>query len=384
MNGWACCTACPAGSISEEEGATAAQVVAAFFAAERLFGLDALWQAIEQEAMPEPARLRLFSEAAVATRAHMADLLRAGGGTLTPSVLVADLLPGVSSLAEAADALLAGDTLALAARREADLTAIGAPAPLAAQVARLYALDGSVGLARLAREGGAEPVALTRAFIDLGFRLGLDWAQGTAARLDPADPWERLLVAGLARDFQQMRLDFLRLHLGGRQEDPLAGVAAWATQPERTVIEEAPDLLVPFEPLAPNQQDPNAPTTKPRPDGNFNPFVSPADFNGDGDVVLELCVSASGAVADAKVARSSGNHKLDDASVSQIRNARFEPATRSVCAQALEMPPSMQYRWPTRVGPMVPGSDELAPAARASEMPLRRATFWPTTRRSPV
>lgn len=114
-----------------------------------------------------------------------------------------------------------------------------------------------------------------------------------------------------------------------------AGVAAWATQPERTVIEEAPDLLVPFEPLAPNQQDPNAPTTKPRPDGNFNPFVSPADFNGDGDVVLELCVSASGAVADAKVARSSGNHKLDDASVSQIRNARFEPATRG--GQPVEM-----------------------------------------------
>ena len=85
-----------------------------------------------------------------------------------------------------------------------------------------------MGRARRAREGGAEPVALTRAFIDLGFRLGLDWAQGTAARLDPADPWERLLVAGLARDFQQMRLDFLRLHMAGRQDDPLAGVAAWA------------------------------------------------------------------------------------------------------------------------------------------------------------
>jgi glutamate dehydrogenase len=29
-------------------------------------------------------------------------------------------------------------------------------------------------------------------------------------QIDPQDPWERLLVAGLARDFQTMRLDFLR------------------------------------------------------------------------------------------------------------------------------------------------------------------------------
>ena len=220
--------------LMEEEGATAAQVVAAFFAAEQLFGLGTLWEAIEQAAMPEPARLRLFTEAAVATRAHMADLLRAGG-TLQPSSLVADLQPGVTALAEAAGSLLAGDTLALAARREADLTALGVPADLAAQVARLYALDGAVGLARLARERQSEPVALTRAFIDLGFRLGLDWAQGAAARLDPADPWERLLVAGLARDFQQMRLDFLRQHLAAAGSDPVVGVVTWAEAQETAI-----------------------------------------------------------------------------------------------------------------------------------------------------
>ena len=221
--------------LMEEEGATAAQVIAAFFAAEQLFGLSALWQALEETAMPEPARLRLFAEAAVATRTHMADLLRAGGGTLVPSTLVADLLPATSALAAAAGSLVAGDTLTLAGRREADLIAIGAPAALAAQVARLYALDGSVGLARLARDSGAEPISLTRAFIDLGARLGLDWAQGAAARLDPADPWERLLVAGLARDFQQMRLDFLRHGHADMGSDPLVGVAQWAAAQDTAI-----------------------------------------------------------------------------------------------------------------------------------------------------
>ena len=55
--------------------------------------------------------------------------------------------------------------------------------------------------------------------------MGLDWAQQSAARMSPSDPWERLLVNGLARDFQQMRLEFLRRRMDG---DAAAAVAEWA------------------------------------------------------------------------------------------------------------------------------------------------------------
>src|SRR6516165_6251911 len=54
--------------------------------------------------------------------------------------------------------------------------------------------------------------------------------------------------------------------------------------------------------------------------------------------------------------------------VSVMTSARLEPATTSVCAQVLEMPPSMQNRWPSNVGPITPGSDELAAAACANGM----------------
>ncbi len=54
-------------------------------------------------------------------------------------------------------------------------------------------------------------------------RLGLGWAQNAAMQMDPHDPWERLLVAGLARDFQAMRLDFLRRQKGA----PGEAVAKW-------------------------------------------------------------------------------------------------------------------------------------------------------------
>ncbi len=121
-----------------------------------------------------------------------------------------------------------------------------------------------------------------------------------------------------------------------------AGIAAWAAQPERTIITEAPDVLVPFHALS-GDAKPTAFATTPRPGASFDPFVAPpSDLKVDGDVVLDLCISATGAVSDAKIAHSSGYQRLDQATVSQIRNARFEPATRegkpvSVCGYNLTM-----------------------------------------------
>ncbi len=200
--------------IAEEEGAGLAEVAGAFLAAERLMAMDAVWAAIETRAMPEAARIGLFAAAAHALRSHIADLLRAGAGNTPPTQLAAELASGVDELAAATQGLLAAEGSAQSARMVGDLGALGAPSDVARQVAALFDLDGAVGLARLARVSGTSATQLTQAFTALGGALGLDWAQSAAARANPADPWERLLVAGLARDFQQMRLDFLR-RLGG-------------------------------------------------------------------------------------------------------------------------------------------------------------------------
>ena len=73
--------------LAEEEGATLAQVAAAFAAVERLFGLDAIWQALETTAMPESARVLLFERAAAAMTDHMADMLRAGAGSVAAAAV---------------------------------------------------------------------------------------------------------------------------------------------------------------------------------------------------------------------------------------------------------------------------------------------------------
>ena len=99
---------------------------------------------------------------------------------------------------------------------------------------RLFDLDGAIGLADLGAERGVDEVVLAHAFTHLGEALGLDWAQAATARITSGDPWERLLIAGLSRDFQQLRLDFLARIDG---TDPQAAVDAWMAENQPRVAQ---------------------------------------------------------------------------------------------------------------------------------------------------
>jgi len=215
--------------LAEEEAVGLAQIASAYVAVERLLDLEDLWQAIESTRMPEKARLLLLDRAAAAISSHMADILRQSGGTLAPGDAIATLAPAVGELSGAADKLLSAPVRARFARLEAQFVEAGAPAALAARVVHLFEIDGSIGLAGLARESGMKSELIAAAFIDLGARLGLDWAQQTAEGMAPSDPWERLLVNGLARDFQHMRIEFLR-RCCNREATLIASVEQWAGQ----------------------------------------------------------------------------------------------------------------------------------------------------------
>ena len=210
--------------LAEEEGAALGDIAAMFVVAEQLFELPALWQAIETAAMPEAARLLLFDEVAAATRSHIADLLRATITGVAVGDVLARLRPGIAALSGATATLLLEEASAQSDRIARELEAAGAPTDLARRVVRLFEMDGAVGLADLGQRLGIDEAVLTRAFTALGQALGLDWAQRTAARIASSDPWERLLLSGLARDFQQLRLNFLG-NAGG--SEPQLTVDTW-------------------------------------------------------------------------------------------------------------------------------------------------------------
>jgi len=196
--------------LAEEEGCGLGDVAAAFAIAERIYDLPALWHAIDTSLMPESTRLMLFHQAAVETRAQMADIIRNALECRDIGAATAIYVPVVEKLSAALHDLLPNDIRQQTERFGARLVENGAPRKLADRLVQLAQLDGAIGLAALSSAQKVDVTALTRAFTTIGDALGIGWAQGTAMQIDPRDPWERLLVAGLARDFQTMRLEFLR------------------------------------------------------------------------------------------------------------------------------------------------------------------------------
>ena len=222
--------------LAEEEGVGLHEVASAFVTADRLLDIQDLWTALDEADMPEDTRLLLFDRVATAMRIQMADAIRVCGPD-SPSAIVEGLRPTLEILRESTVDLLAAETRQRSARMRAEFVKGGAPEAVAAQVAHLFDLDGGIGIARLASDLDLEPRSVAKGFTELGARLGLDWAQGTAALMSPSDVWDRLLVAGLARDFQQMRLEFLRRvceqESGG--SSPCARVESWAEAHEPQV-----------------------------------------------------------------------------------------------------------------------------------------------------
>ena len=209
--------------LAEEEGASLGDIAAAFVIAERLFDLETLWAAIDGAQLDEAARLFAFENVAMEVRAQMADLLRNAEPGRDVGATVAALAPGVARLSDALDTLLDDEARTQAGGFAMRLAEAGVPRRIVDRLVLLVELDGAIGLAALGQRSGTDELELTRAFTHLGSALGLDWAQGTAMRLEPSDPWERLLIAGLARDFQQMRLEFLARD----PKAPEARVDAW-------------------------------------------------------------------------------------------------------------------------------------------------------------
>jgi len=220
--------------VVEEESSTLAAAARGFVAAERLLGTSELWAEIDALVVPESARIQLHAHAGRALRLHISDLVR----TVPPASPVGEwadtLQPGLARIDAEIDSLLRAEPRAQAAAFRAQLTTLGAPQALVNRIVRLYELDGAFGLVALAQRTGHDVLELTRSYTRLGEVLGLDWAQSAAVRYQPADAWERLLTAGLARDFEGMRIDFLERANGTAPAQALAG---WEQDRGERVIE---------------------------------------------------------------------------------------------------------------------------------------------------
>ena len=220
--------------MTEEEGVGLPQVISAFLVAERLLDLKSLWAKIENAELPERSRIALFSIAAKTIRSHIGDVIRAAAGDTSVAKIAAMLQPYLEKVAAKATGLIRGEVRGEAASRRAELERLGADKAIVDRLVRLYELDGVFGIAGLAARRGLDELAVTRGYTRLGEVLGLDWAQQQVSRFAPTDNWERLLTAGLIRDLEQVRIDFLART---RSDDPDHSVERWVDNNPRRIAQ---------------------------------------------------------------------------------------------------------------------------------------------------
>ena len=220
--------------LTEEEGVGLPQVVAAFLVAERLLDLRAMWNEIEVTPISEPVRITLFATAAKLVRNHLGDVIRAAAGETSVSAIVAQLKPGLDKIAEKAAAMLRGEVRGEADIRREALTALGAEPKIVDALVKLFELDGVFGISALAAHKDVAELSVTHAYTRLGEVLALDWAQQQVMRFTPTDNWERLLTAGIARDFEQLRIDFLSRTRG---TDPDQAVENWVERNPKRIAQ---------------------------------------------------------------------------------------------------------------------------------------------------
>jgi glutamate dehydrogenase len=220
--------------MTEEEGVGMPQVISAFLVAERLLDLKTLWERIESAKLTEESRIALFAMAAKTIRTHIGDVIRAAAGDVSVNAIVELLKPGYEKVEAKTAGLIRAEVRGEAASRRARLEALGADKEIVNRLVRLYELDGVFGIAALGAHRGLDELAITRAYTRLGEVLGLDWAQQQVARFMPKDNWERLLAAGLLRDFEQLRIDFLSRT---RTEAPDQSVERWVERNPKRIAQ---------------------------------------------------------------------------------------------------------------------------------------------------
>jgi glutamate dehydrogenase len=220
--------------MTEEEGVGLPQVIVAFLVAERLLDLQSLWDEIERAEMLERQRIDVFSICAKTIRSHIGDVIRAAAGETSVEQVCAMLRPGLGKVAAKTAGLIRAEVRGESAARRAQLSELGASKEIVDRLVRLYELDGVFGIAALGARKELDELAITRAYTRLGEVLGIDWAQQQVARYMPADNWERLLAAGLIRDFEQLRIDFLSRTRG---EEPDESVERWVERNPKRIAQ---------------------------------------------------------------------------------------------------------------------------------------------------
>ncbi|GGY97461.1 NAD-glutamate dehydrogenase [Streptomyces nitrosporeus] len=217
--------------LREETGASLEEIVRAQFAAREIFGLSAVWDAVEAldnlVAADVLTRIRLHSRRLVERGARW--LL----GNRPQPVEIAETVDffrtGVEQVWDRLPEMLKGADLEWYGSILQELTAAGVPDELAARVAGFSSAFPTLDVVAIADRSGTEPLAVAEVYYDLADRLGITQLMDRIIELPRADRWQSMARASIREDLYATHAALTSdvLSVGGPTSTPAERFEAW-------------------------------------------------------------------------------------------------------------------------------------------------------------
>ncbi|MFN3352690.1 MAG: NAD-glutamate dehydrogenase [Brevundimonas sp.] len=175
-------------------------LVVGFEAARRIFRLDQAWDAVSalDLKIPAEAQIALYQEVATGLRRQTLWLARRAQTTgRGVEALIAAYRPAADALRSAGGDVLSRFSQSRLKDRVDALTALGAPAEMAADLAMLQPLAPATDIADLAREAGWSDPAMARLYHQVGAAFDFDRLRAAARQVPSEDHYDRLAVRRL-------------------------------------------------------------------------------------------------------------------------------------------------------------------------------------------
>ncbi|MFE2761369.1 NAD-glutamate dehydrogenase [Streptomyces halstedii] len=188
--------------LREETGASLDEIVRAQYAAREIFGLSAVWDAVEaldnQVAADVQTRIRLHSRRLVERGSRW--LLGNRPQPVAIGETVDFFRSGVERVWGELPKLLKGADLEWYGSILDELTAAGVPEDLAVRVAGFSSAFPALDIVAIADRTGKEPLAVAEVYYDLGDRLGIAQLMDRVIELPRADRWQSMARASIRED----------------------------------------------------------------------------------------------------------------------------------------------------------------------------------------
>jgi glutamate dehydrogenase len=228
-------------------GVEACDVARAYIVAREIHGLPAHWKRIEKLDSEAPATLQaaLLTECGRLLERTAVWMLGQHGTAIDPSNAIETYGAGVAEITANLEDLLPTGEKRLNSDQAFLFVSQGAPAEVAADVAKFSWLVPSCDIVRIANESERPVREVAEIYFAIGERFGLDWLRRAAGHLPRDTSWDKLAVTAVLDDVYGVQADLCAQVIGDGQQKAGAGVRLelWARH-RRLSINRSDELMV--------------------------------------------------------------------------------------------------------------------------------------------